>query len=315
MKKEPAMVTLIEDYLVARRAMGFELRIAGGQLLAFARFADQIGHRGPLTTALMARWAQSANRSTALTASRRLEVLRPFAKHRLQFDHGTEILPRTFFGPAHRRLVPHIYTEHEIVSLLNEADSLSSISDLHPLTYRTLLGLLAVTGLRISEALHLKAEDVELSRGLLIVRQTKFRKSRFVPLHETAVAALTRYVEVRCQKLGNHRVENFFVSKDGKALTSNTVHWTFRRLRANLGLVARGGHAAPRIHDLRHSFICHVLLRSYRQNQPVDSIVDALSTYVGHGKVSDTYWYITGIPELMALAAQRFEQFANGGER
>jgi integrase len=312
MTQIPTMVSRVEDYLTARRQMGFDLRIAGQQLLAFARFADQTGHRGPVTIDVVVRWAQSARRATPLTRARRLEVLRPFTKYRAQFDAGTEIIPSRFFGAAHRRLVPHIYTEQEILSLLHAADHLPPREGLRPLTYHTLFGLLAATGLRISEALHLTPRDVDGEQELLTVHQTKFRKSRLVPLHPTTAAALRRYAEARQRKLGV-RVEAFFVSDRGEPLADRTVHSTFERLRAQLRWVARGGHAAPRIHDMRHSFICRGLLRSYQQHQPVDQIIDALSIYVGHAKVSDTYWYVTAVPDLMAIAAQRFAQQVEGG--
>ncbi len=315
MKQVSTMVSLVEQYLAARRQMGFTLGIAGKQLLAFARFADEAGHHGPLTTELMARWAQSAHRATPLTAARRLEVLRPFAKYRSQFEEATEVIPRMFFGPAHRRVVPHIYTEQEIKALLTATDHLLPAGGLRPLTYRTLFGLLAATGLRISEALHLTPRDVDLEHELLTVRESKFRKSRLVPLHSTTAAALGRYIAARQRKVQRQEVAAFFVSDWGEPLVDRTVHNTFEKLRARLGWVARGGHASPRIHDIRHSFICGVLLRSYRQQQPIDKMIDALATYVGHVKVSDTYWYVTATPELMSVAAQRFAHFAEGGVR
>jgi integrase len=263
----------------------------------------------------MVRWSQSAPQAPPLTAARRLEVLRPFAKYRAQFDTATEIVPGTFFGPAHRRLVPHIYKEQEIGALLKATDDLPPVRSLRPLTYRTLFGLLAVTGMRISEALHLKPQDVDLPHQLLTVRQTKFRKSRLVPLHTTTVAALSHYVQARQSKFGGQNLEAFLVSDRGAPLADRTVHGTFEKLRGTLGWVTRGGHAAPRIHDLRHSFICNSLLRSYKQHEAIDNVIDVLSTYVGHAKVSDTYWYVTATPELMAIAAQRFAQFSERGAR
>jgi len=315
MKQAPTMVSLVEKYLTARRQMGFALEIAGKQLLAFARFADQDGHRGPLTAELMVRWAESARQARPLTAARRLEVLGPFAKHRAQFEGTTEIVPPRFFGPAHRRLVPHIYTEQEIRALLKATDHLLPADGLRPLTYRTLFGLLAATGLRISEALHLTPQDVDLKHELLTIRETKFRKSRLVPLHSTTAAALARYTAARQRKLRHQEIAAFFVSDRGEPLVNRTAHNTFEKLRASLGWVARGGHPSPRIHDMRHSFICRVLLRAYRQQQPIDKMIDALATYVGHAKVSDTYWYVTATPELMSVAARRFAHFAEGGSR
>ena len=140
-------------------------------------------------------------------------------------------------------------------------------------------------------------------------------ETRLLPLHATTVAALTHYVQARQRKFGGQNVEAFFVSDRGEPLADRTVHGTFEKLRVTLGWVARGGHAVPRIHDLRHSFICQGLLRSYRQHQPIDNVIDVLSTYVGHAKVSDTYWYVTATPELMVVAAQRFAPFSERGTR
>lgn len=315
MSEAQTMVSRVESYLAARRQMGFALGIAGRQLLTFARFSDQTGHRGPLTLDLAVRWAQSASRAKPLTWARRLEVLRPFAKYCSQFEAGTEIVPLRHFGPAHRRLVPHIYTEQEIASLLDAARRLAPVGGLRPLTYYTLFGLLAATGLRVSEARLLKLQDVDFQQSVLTVRQTKFRKSRLVPLDATVSAALNRYAETRRRRFGGGGIEAFFVSEGGTPLAARTIHGVFERLRAELGWIARGGHAQPRLHDLRHTFICRGLLRSNEQQGAVDGIIDALSTYVGHAKVSDTYWYVTAIPELMAAAAQRFSALAAGGAR
>jgi integrase len=315
MKRAATMISLVEEYLETRRQMGFGLKIAGGQLLGFARFADSKGHRGPVTFGLAVQWVQSASLHTPLTWARRLEVLRPFLKYRSRFDAGTAMVPRSYFGPAHRRLVPHIYREQEIVALMNATDNLQPTNGLRPRTYRTLFGLLAATGLRISEALHLQTQDVDWIHGVLTVRQTKFCKSRLVPLHVTTVAELKRYVEAQERRLGRRKDRAFFVSDSGKALPDRTVHSTFERLRTRLGWIARGGHASPRIHDLRHTFICRSLLESYRRNQSPEHIMDVLSTYVGHVKVSDTYWYLTATPELMTVAAERFAQFVKGGMR
>lgn len=315
MTEAPTMVARVEAYLATRRQMGFALGIAGRQLLAFARFSDQTGHCGPLTLDLAVRWAQSASRAKPLTWARRLEVLRPFAKYCSQFEADTEMVPLRHFGPAHRRLVPHIYTGQEIVSLLEAARRLAPADSLRPLTYYTLFGLLAATGLRVSEARLLQLQDIDFQQSVLTVRQTKFRKSRLVPLHATVVAALKRYAEARQRRFGSARIESFFVSDRATPLAARTIHGVFQRLRAELGWVARGGHAQPRLHDLRHTFICRGLLRSYDLREAVDGVIDALSTYVGHAKVSDTYWYVTAVPELMAAAAQRFSALPAGGAR
>lgn len=314
MSPRSTMQVLVDAYLAARRSMGFDLRIDGQQLCAFARFAEQTGHRGPLTVALAVRWAQSARQGTRLTWARRLQTLRPFMKYRAQFDPGTEIPPSGLFGPAHRRLVPHIYTDAEVTALVNAAAQLPPVTGLRlrARTYATLFGLLASTGLRISEALALTPADVDLPGALLTVRNTKFRKSRIVPLHPTTVAALQRYVNARRRRVSDRRIATFLVSDQGTALGDRMVHHTFATLRARLEWIGRGGYALPRIHDLRHTFLCRALVRSYQQ-QEVDHVIDVLSTYVGHARVSDTYWYITAVPELLALAAERFAPHGEGG--
>jgi integrase len=184
------MQALVDTYLAARRSLGFDLRIEGRQLRAFARFADETGHRGPLTVAVAVRWAQRTRRDTRLTWARRLQTLRPFMKYCAQFDSGTEMAPSGLFGPVHRRLVPHIYTDAEVTALVAAAAQLPPVTGLRlrARTYATLFGLLASTGLRISEALALTPTDVDLPAASLTVRQTKFRKSRLVPLHPTTVA-------------------------------------------------------------------------------------------------------------------------------
>jgi integrase len=305
------MVTQVEEYLAARRHFGFALEVDGQQLLRFARFADSVNHRGPLTQAIATRWAL-LNVTRPLTAARRIEVLRPFARYQSQFDSATEIPPTQLFGASHRRLVPHIYTENEIRALLAAAAKLPPAGGLRPATYTTLFGLLAATGLRISEALHLMRSDVDLSAGLLTVRNTKFRKSRLIPLHQTTIKALQSYVRLRDAKIPATAYDDFFLLDDDRRLHKRSVEYQFQKLRTQLRWQSRGDHPAPRIHDLRHTFICHCLLRWYRQGVDVDGEILSLSTYVGHARVTDTYWYITGIPELMAIAARRFEQFVSG---
>jgi integrase len=315
MRPASTIQALVDTYLAARRSVGFDLRIAGRQLRAFARFADQTGHRGPLTVDVAVRWAQSTPRGTRLTWARRLQTLRPFMKYRAQFDPATEIAPSGLFGPVHRRLVPHIYTEAEVSALVDAAAQLRPVTGLRlrARTYATLFGLLASTGLRISEALALTPTDVDLPAASLTVRKTKFRKSRLVPLHPTTVAALQRYVVARRRRVSDRRIETFLVSEQGTPLGDRMVHHTFAKLRARLGWIGRGDYALPRVHDLRHTFLCRALVRSYQQQQGVDHVIDLLSTYVGHASVADTYWYVTAIPDLLALAGQRFAQPAERG--
>jgi len=313
MKGATTMVSLVEDYLERRRRLGFALQSEERRLMCFARFADQIGHRGPITVELALRWACSSSRSTAATRAGRLKILSPFAKYRLQFDSATEIASSGLCGPGHRRLTPHIYSEEEIETLLVTARQLPPTGGLRPVTCETVFGLLAATGLRISEALALRREDVNLERSLLTIRQSKFRKARQVPLHPTTTEALRAYARIRDKRLSTSTTEAFFVSDCGRPVNYRQIAYAFARLRVQLGWQARGGHPHPRIHDLRHSFICRRLIGWYQEGIDVGNAMLLLSTYVGHTQVTDTFWYVTAIPELMTIAGDRFEHFAQGG--
>jgi integrase len=253
MSPTSTMQPLVDAYLAARRSVGFDLRIDGRQLHGFARFADHARHQGPVTVALAVRWAQSARRGTRLTWARRLQTLRPFLAYRRQFDPDTEMVPSGLFGPVRRRRVPHIYTEAEIGALVNAAAQLPLVTGLRlrAHTYATLFGLLASTGLRISEARALTLSDVDLPGASLTVRKTKFRKSRLMPLHATSVGALTRYAEARRRRVRDQRIQTFLVADQSTPLGDRGVHHTFAMLRTRLGWVGRGDYPFPRIHDLR----------------------------------------------------------------
>ena len=305
------LLSLAEDYLTERRGLGFDLRILGDQITAFARFVDATGHTGPLTTRITLDWVLGqAKYAKPLSWARRLDVLRPFARYLVRIDPATEFPQTAIFGRSHRRLAPHIYTEQEICDLLAAARLLAPHGGLRPATYETIFGLIAATGLRLSEALHLRCGDADLDQGVLTVRNTKFRKSRHVPIHPTVAAALNRYMVVRARHYATHPDMPLFPSSSGGVLPTRTIHWVFQRLRRELGWIARGAYAQPRIHDLRHTFICSRVQRWHEHGVDIGNAMAALSTYVGHAKVSDTYWYLTGVPDLMAVAGKSFEQFA-----
>ncbi len=305
------MLSLAEDYLAERRALGFDLRIPGDQITAFARFVDAADHTGPLTTRITLDWVQGqAKYAKPLSWARRLDVLRPFARYLARLDPATEFPQAAIFGRSHRRLAPHIYSQQEICDLLAAARRLAPHGGLRPATYETIFGLIAATGLRLSEALHLRCGDVDLDQGVLTIRNTKFRKSRHVPVHPTVAAALNRYMAVRARHGATDRDTLLFPSSSGGLLPKRTIHGVFQRLRGELGWTARGAYAQTRIHDLRHTFICRRVQLWHEHGADIGNAMAALSTYVGHAKVSDTYWYLTGVPDLMAIAGQRFELFA-----
>ena len=314
-----ARVTLqarIEQYLAERRHLGYELDSMGHALASFARHVTEAGHRGPLTVDLMAAWARLAKggHGDRATSARRLKMLRPFTRWLRQFEPATQVPDEAIFGSIPGRVTPHIYREQELVELLAAARELGPPGNLRAAVTQTLFGLIACTGLRISEALGLRDADVDLKSGTLTIQRSKFGKSCLVPLHPSAIAALARYCNQRARHVQSTPETPFFVATRGRllgqSLSDRQVHRIFEHLRRKLGWVDRGAHGAPRIHDLRHSFAVRRLVLWHEQGEDMHQGMLALSTYLGHAKVSNTYWYLTGVPELMSLAAKRFEHFA-----
>ena len=309
-----SMQTRVRHFLAERRRLGFELTKTGLALRSFARYVDARDYHGPLTVEIMAEWARrdKRNSTTPITWARRLKILRPFARYLQQFEPRTEVPDESIFGPVDPRLAPHIYSEQEIIDLLSAARQLRP--DLRGAGYETLFGLLAATGLRVSEAIHLRDGDVDLRAGMLTVRRTKFAKSRQVPLHPSTIQALSRYRALRKRYIERNAEAAFFVSargtRLGQPLTVHQVNSVFAGLRDQLGWVNRGAHHAPRVHDLRHTFVVRRVMRWHQQGVDVDQAMLSLSTYVGHAMVTNTYWYLSAVPELVAVAADKFESFA-----
>jgi integrase len=306
MNRSSTVSARIDAYLADRRQAGFALRVEGEQLQRFARYAHRIGHRGPLTVKLAVQWASASRGQRRLTAARRIEVLRPFARYCQQFDPQTEVPPRALFGRAHRRLTPHIFTAEEIADLMAACRKLHPAGGLRGASCATIFGLMACSGLRISEATGLKRADVDLQARRVLIRDGKHHKSRWVLLHPTTAAALRRYARRRDRDAFADGSDDFFIFDYCRRASTRAVHTAFKLLRAKLKWRCRGGHPAPRIHDLRHSFICHRLKDWYAKGLQIDRHILSLSTHVGHAKITDTYWYVTATPDLLAIAAQRF---------
>jgi integrase len=301
------------NYLSERRRLGFQLRGTGLAVMSFARYVDGLGYQGPLRVEVMADWARRDKWKSdePSTWARRLKMLRSFARYLQQFEARTEVPDDSTFGRIGQRLAPHIYSEQEIVDLLAVARRLGPAPGLRGASYEALFGLIASSGLRVSEAVHLLDADVDLKLGMLTVRQTKFAKSRQVPLHPSAVQALLRYRRMRNRYVELTDETPFFVGTRGKrlgySLGLRQVHRVFIGLRDQLRWVNRGAHDGPRIHDLRHAFVVRRVMLWHAQGVDVDQGMLALSTYVGHAMVTNTYWYLTGVPQLMAVAAAKFE--------
>jgi integrase/recombinase XerD len=297
----------VENYVELRRGLGFKLLDAKAALLRFASFLQ--GRRAPhITIALALEWAQQDKTVRPAEWARRLGMVRGFARHWSAHDSRTEVPPcgRLPYRPGRAR--PYLYSNDEIRKLLQAARRLPSAHGLRGPTYYCLFGLLAVAGLRISEARNLQTEDADLKNGVLTIRGTKFGKSRLVPIHPSTRKALSDYASRRDRFLAQ-RPATFFVSSRGTRLDGAEIRRTFYFLSRQIGLRGPSDSHGPRLHDFRHRFAVETLIQWYRSGQDVEKRLPVLSTYLGHVHVADTYWYLTACPELMGLAVKRFEQY------
>jgi integrase len=301
----------LEEYLSVRRALGVKLRLPGRLLERFVDFAEREG-AAVITTDLALRWAtQPADAQPAQWANR-LGMVRRFAQYRSAADPRTEVPPPYLLPFRTQRPAPYLYSDEEVSRLLVAARQLPSVTGLRPHTYATLFGLYAVTGMRTNEPLHLDREDVDLTRGVLTVRGTKFGKSRYLPIHPSSQQRLQAYAERRDALCPHPLDPSFFLAESGSRLTECSVRWTFVKLSRQVGLRGPQDSRGPRLHDFRHRFAIKTLLQWYRDGQAVEHHLPELATYLGHTHVADTYWYLTAVPELLQLAAQRVEH-AKGG--
>ncbi|MFN0302560.1 MAG: tyrosine-type recombinase/integrase [Burkholderiales bacterium] len=281
----------IDCYIAIRRVAGFDLKVQDGLLHNFARYAaDRSQTHVHGQTAID--WAAQA--PSPYQRENRLGMVRRFAHHARAEDPRHALVPRAVFAQPHRRTFPHIFSPDELSQLLEASARLQPRGSLRPHTYYALFGLLAATGLRISEAMHLLLSDVTTAG--LVVRNTKFKKTRLVPLHPSTAGALERYLGQRQVCAGDD--DHVFVSTDGRALSYAMINGTFHRLLKSVDLRLKPGASQPRIHSLRHRFAVRALEGCHGSREDVTRHVLALSTYLGHAHITDTYWYLQASPQL-----------------
>lgn len=293
-------------YVDLHRSLGFRFRIQQSLLRNFVTFAEAQGDEFVCVDRVLD-WAARA--PSPPQRRNRLLTVRRFAQAMQAEDARHEVPPADALGHGRfERRTPHIYRPDEVVRLIRAAARLQPAGSIRPLMYSTLFGLLAATGIRISEALALRLEDVTADG--LIIRQTKFQKSRQLPLHDTTQRALDEYLSVRA-RLGTLDGA-LLVSTTGKAPSYNTVVAVFLRLARSIGLRGKPGQPGPRIHDLRHTFAVRSLEQCRHDRETVARHVVALSTYLGHAHVTDTYWYLHATPILMGQIAEAGEALHRG---
>jgi integrase/recombinase XerD len=303
-----ALREAMQQYISLRRSLGFELIKVDSILRSFVSFAEREA-ASYVTTDLALRWVKLSTAKEPATLADRLNAVRRFAIWRRTADERTEVPPKNLLPYRYRRKPPYIYSGEEIEGLVRAARKLPSPKGLRGPTYATLFGLIAATGMRISEAVSLDREDIDIEEKVLSIRESKFRKSRLVPIHVTTRDALTDYAEKRDRILPMLRSVAFFVSERGTRVT----HWA---ARDNFAIVSRqigirkkikGKRVGcgPRLHDMRHRFAAQTLVDWYRAGINIEREIHKLSTYLGHGHVNDTYWYLEAVPELLELATQK----------
>jgi len=300
----------LDNYLKLHRQLGFKFQRPSLQLPQFVRFVEQ-ERASYVTVELALRWAAKPGISITRRAVR-LCMVRKFAKYLNAFDARNEIPPQRIFPYESPRRTPYLYRDKDVLCLINTARNIDSPKGLDGSTYSTIFGLLAVTGMRIGEALNLECKDVDLDQNVLTLRQTKGNKSRLVPLHHSTGQVLRRYARFRDRILPQLSSATFFVSEQGMRVTPNMVYCRYYPIARLLGLRGPAASGNARIHDLRHRFAISTLQKWYKSRINVDQRLPELATYLGHVHVRDTYWYLSATPELLKLATARLQRRKGG---
>ena len=306
-----ALREAMQQYLSLRRSLGFKLIKVESTLRSFVAFTEREA-ASHITTELALRWVKLSTAKEPATLADRLNIVRRFAIWRSAVDDRTEVPPKNLIPCRYQRKPPYIYSDEEIERLIGAARKLSSPKGLRAPTYATLFGLIAATGMRISEAVFLDRQDVDLKESVLSIRKSKFRKSRLIPVHVTTRDALLDYANNRDLIFPKLQSVAFFVSERGTRVTHWATRDNFAVVSRQIGIrekiKGKRVGCGPRLHDMRHRFAAQTLVDWYRAGINVEREIHKLSTYLGHAHVNDTYWYLEAVPELLELATQKLMQ-------
>ena len=295
----------LDDYLRIRRRLGFAMPQDGRLLEGFVEFLQRAGAER-ITAELALEWARMPVAADQSRWGQRLGVARGFARHLATIDPTSEVPSKDLLPGRRSRIAPYIYSEAEIAALMAAARAL--IPRLRAARHETLIGLLAVTGMRPGEALGLDRQDVDMGHGAVHIRAGKQKKQREVPLHESTISALGLYARHRDAGFPTPSTPAFFISARGRRMGRGELNQTFTKLIGQVGLEGRGARARPRPHDLRHTLAVRTLIEWYRAGEDIDRRMPLLSTYLGHVDPASTYWYLEAVPELLELIGRRLEQ-------
>lgn len=307
------LITLANRYITERRQLGYKLTSEARCILDFAGYFQEREANHALTTELTLEWASLAPSGSSIAIARRFGILRPFSQYLHQHGFTHLVLPTHYLGPTHRRLPPYIYSAAEIKRLMTAASNLIPIDGLRPHTIRALIGLLISTGIRPGEAVRLQCNEVDLHENVLTISNSKGWYQRIVPISTSTASELGKYRLRRIQANPVNSTGAFFEFDNQQALNIRSADHAFKVLREATGTTNTLNGRLPRLYDLRHTFVCQRVLAWYKNDEDINTKVTQLSRYLGHKKVSDTYWYITAIPELMSIAADKFAKYSNKG--
>jgi integrase len=297
----------VSEYLELRRSLGFRLKKDELYLRNFADFMER-RHATHITAKLAVKWAQQPTAAHANYLAGRLRAVRSFVRYRILSDPRTEIPAADLLPRQRSAFRPHIFSEEEIRRILVESlRPWGGATRFYCLGRYTIYGLLSVTGMRVSEALNLDVDDVDLDLGVITIRNTKFGKSRLVPVHATTLTALKAYRESRDAFLAGVIAKPFFISSPGRRIIPTALDRAFRRLTRRLGMRGASDSTGPRLHDLRHTMAVEVLRRCYSAGADPERRLPALSTYLGHTQLNYTYWYLHQNQGLMTEAMERLQ--------
>lgn len=301
----------IEEYITYKRSLGYLINIESQELRRFAKYTRDIGYDGSLTVELAIQWASLNETFSRMYMARRLETLHTFAVYISAFDVQAQIPQNGVFGRAHLRTTPYIYTDSEVLSLMHHAGTLYSPDGIRAYTVASAIGLMYATGIRVSELTSLRITDVRIKEGYLFINSSKYKKDRLVPLHHTVIARLLEYRAFTESKIGVRNDDDyFFVTSFGRRFNTRAFEYAFQLIRP---LVFCDAERLPRLYDLRHTFACNTVKRWYEAGEDVNWKLYLLSIYMGHVKPEDTYWYLSATPELLEIAAQKFDGYVGSG--
>jgi integrase len=302
----------LRGYLAVRRALGYKLERAEKLLAQFLSWLDE-RDQIVITTALALEWATRPTATGSNWHRHRLTVVRGFAAHLHALDSAHEVPPADLLPARKLRAVPYLYSDADMRALM---DAASVIPTPHrAATMRTLIGLLAVTGVRVGEAIRLDRSDVHWDHALIVIRDSKFGKSRELAVDASTITALAAYLRRGDRPIPVEPTPALLTSATGTRLTYCNVHLAFKRIVRHAGVRPRSAQCRPRPHDLRHTFAVNTILDAYRRGGDVQATLPLLSTYLGHVHPGSTYWYLEAAPELLALAGQRLQDHLDDSGR